>query len=167
MLSFLTDTCEQLAEGAAHEACNWAASNPAIALGAATATLLATTATGLYFCNRKPAAQVPVARMARRSIADTIRDTTIDPSKLVVPVAPVVPAVPEMSLEQKMNVNLIVLKELNRQLQHPQTAEAARQLLTLRQTQGKQIDSFILRSLGLDENGQKQQDTKKSNVKPC
>ena len=147
MLSFLTDTCEQLAEGLAHEACEWAVSNPAIALGMTAGSLLATAASGLYFYNRRPAANtpvptVPVARLARQTVCQTISDINVDQSKLVAP-----------SAGRRIPVQTIVLGELHRQLQNPATAVAARQLLDLRQTKGKQIDSLVLNGLGLPEDG--------------
>lgn len=151
MLSFLTQTCEQLAEGAAHDACSWAATNPAIALGAAAATLLATTATGLYFSNRKQSTKVPVvpvARLSRQPLNQVIHHATIDQSKLVLPDLKVNPLA-----EEKMPVQTIVLAELHRQLQNPLTEKVARELLNMRQTKAKEIDRLILRALGLPEDG--------------
>jgi hypothetical protein len=151
MLSFLTETCEQLAEGAAQEACNWAASNPAIAIGtAAAATLLATTATGLYFCPRKPAAKapvVPVARLARQTLGQAISEVHVDQSKLVVP------AVEAALTERTMPVQSIVLGFLLEQSKGGANQVAAMRLREDRKRNVKETDQKILTALGLPVDG--------------
>lgn len=154
MLSFIDEnTCSELADGVMRSACEYATANPVLALGLTAGTMIAGAA-GLFFSRRGTAAPAasssqPVARLKRQTVSDVIIHTTIDQSLIVAPV--------ELTTEQKMARNLIVLAELNRQLDDPQTAKTARQLLQLRQnpTNQKVIDGSILEQLGYAADGQK------------
>lgn len=148
MLSFLTDTCEQLAEGAAHNVCQMAVTNPMVTLGVTAATLL-TASAGLYFRCRNPIAKVeapkvPVARLARASFADTVKRTTVDPKELV----ELVDAAP--SVMRKMPVQSIVVAELKSRVATDANAKA---LLMRRQTEATIIDKQVLGELGLPVDG--------------
>ena len=148
MLSFLTDTCEQLAEGAVHNVCQMAAANPMVTLGVTAATLL-TASAGLYFGCRNPAAKVeapkvPVARLARASFADTVKQTTVNQKEL----AELVDAAP--SVMRRMPVQSIVVAELKSRLATDANAKA---LLMRRQTEAATIDKQVLGELGLPVDG--------------
>lgn len=152
MLSFIDqNTCSELADGVVRNVCEYAAANPVLALGLTAGTMIASVAGGLFWSHRSsaPAATTttqPVARLKRQAVSDII-DTPIDQSQIVAPKT--------LSTEDKMAINLIVLGELNKQLQDPETAATARQLLLLRQTKQKEIDGIILQQLGYAEDGKK------------
>ena len=147
MLSFLTDTCEQLAEGAAQNVCQMAVANPMVAIGVTAATLF-TASAGLYFGCRKPAVKdapkPAVPRLARTTFADMVKQTKVDQSKLseLVEVAP--------SVIRKMPVQSIVVAELKSRLA---TDANAKVLLMRRQTEATTIDKQVLQELGLPVDG--------------
>ncbi|MCS5710360.1 hypothetical protein [Candidatus Berkiella aquae] len=80
MLSF-TDICDQLGSEALNSACEWAGSNPAIALGLTLGGTLLATVGGLYFSRNRHAQPVVVPRMqtrGRQSLREAIADTNTD-----------------------------------------------------------------------------------------
>lgn len=148
MLSFLDDTCQQLAEGVARQACQWTVTNPALVMGITAGAALM--GGGLYFFNRgskvtastnnKPV----VARLARESVMATIS----------APVAPVVPVanvavVANSEVFGKMPVQTIVLEALTRQKRNPATSEIALRLWDLRRTEKQRLDEAALQKLNL------------------
>jgi len=81
MLSF-TDICDQLGSDALNGACDWAASNPAVALGLTVGGTLLATVGGLYWSSNRQAQPVVVPRMqqtrGRQSLREAITGTDVD-----------------------------------------------------------------------------------------
>jgi len=145
MLSFLNDTCQQLAEGAARQACQWTVTNPALVMGITAGAALMSG--GLYFFNRgskvtastnnKPV----VARLARESVMTSISAPVANVANVAV--------VANSEAPSKMPVQTIVLEALTRQKQNPATREIALRLWDLRRTEKQRLDAAALQKLNL------------------
>ncbi|MGE3318254.1 MAG: hypothetical protein AB7I18_03070 [Candidatus Berkiella sp.] len=151
MLSFLSeDACRQLAEGAIRNTCEWAVSNPMVAMGiaAGTAAIAATTG-GLYWLRSGPQRQVAtrpiVARLQRESIQQTIASA---PAPVVAPVTPAA------EVAGKMPVQTIVLEHLRQQKENADTREVALRLWDLRKNEKQRLDPATLVKLNLPVNVQ-------------
>lgn len=156
MLSFIdSNTCQQLADGITRQACEWAVTNPTLALGLTAGTLVLSG--GLYFFNHpkntvsanNSQAMPVVARIPREAVRATIARTLAE-NKPVVPVAAVV--VNAEVVPAKMPVQTIVLEALTRQKQAPETRATALRLWDLRRTEKQRLDAATLQALKLPVN---------------